>query len=242
MKWLRMLFKEHIKVYVPVDDQMRPIEQDGTVKFVYKLSASSPSYSAKLSNLSRIEGAQPEELDLEMPQSAPQSKASNKKKKPTVSTAEVLEPPEIPAHDDTIPPGTIVVYTDGGCAPNPGPGGLGIIMIFGNHTLEKWEFYPHVTNNFCELTAILHALQQIKNKSLPVLLYSDSAYAIGVSTGAMKATKNVELVNEIRAEAAKFTNLQILKVRAHCGIQHNEHVDQLCALARSTRESGERRS
>jgi ribonuclease HI len=113
--------------------------------------------------------------------------------------------------------------------------------VYGAHTLEIWEYYAHTTNNFCELTAILHALQQIKNKSLPVLLHSDSAYAIGVSSGTMKAKKNVELVEEIRAEAAKFTNLHFLKVKAHSGIRHNEHVDKLCELARNTRESGSRR-
>ena len=234
MKWLRMLFKNHIKVFVPVDENDQPLEENGVVKFVYHLSESAVSYTAKRSNLDYIEGAVSQDVDLDVP-----SPAANLKNKPAQS---LIEPPDLPSHGDTIPPGTIVVYTDGGCAPNPGPGGLGIVLIFGEHTLEKWEFYPHSTNNFCELTAILHALQAIKNKALPVLLYSDSAYAIGVSTGAMRAKKNVELVEEIRMEASKFTNLQILKVKAHCGIHHNEHVDKLCELARNTRDSGERRT
>ena len=235
MKWLRMLFKTHIKVFVPVDDHLNPIEENGRIAFVYQLKPGAASYSTKRSALTYLEGAQPEEMPEDVVDVHP---APPKKKE----TPAVTEPPNLPSADDTIPPGTIVVYTDGGCSPNPGPGGLGIYMVYGTHTLEMWEYYAHTTNNFCELTAILHALQQIKNKTLPVLLYSDSAYAIGVSTGSMKAKKNVELVAEIRAEAAKFTNLHLLKVKAHSGIRHNEHVDQLCELARNTRESGSRRS
>ena len=237
MKWLRMLFKAHIKVFVPVDEHLHPIEENGLVPFVYQLKPDAASYTTKRSALSYIEGAQPQD----MPDDAVELRPATSKKKEK-DAPPVTEPPNLPSADDTIPPGTIVVYTDGGCSPNPGPGGLGIYMGYGAHTLEMWEYYAHTTNNFCELTAILHALQQIKNKELPVLLYSDSAYAIGVSTGSMKAKKNVELVEEIKAEAAKFTNLHILKVKAHSGIRHNEHVDQLCELARNTRESGSRRN
>ncbi len=234
MKWLRMLFKSHIKVYVPVDEHLNPIEADGLIHFVYQLKPEAPSYTTKRSALTYIEGAEPEEMCDGEPDLSPRPRAPKR-------ASSVTALPEVPSQDETIPPGTIVVYTDGGCSPNPGPGGLGIYMVYGAHTLEIWEYYAHTTNNFCELTAILHALQQIKNKSLPVLLHSDSAYAIGVSSGTMKAKKNVELVEEIRAEAAKFTNLHFLKVKAHSGIRHNEHVDKLCELARNTRESGSRR-
>ena len=240
MKWLRMMFKAHIKVFVPVDEHLHPIEENGLVPFVYQLKSDAASYTTKRSALSYIDGAQPQDMPDDAVELRPAT--VKKKEKKEKDTPLVTEPPELPSADDTLPPGTIVVYTDGGCSPNPGPGGLGIYMVYGVHTLEMWEYYAHTTNNFCELTAILHALQQIKNKTLPVLLYSGSAYAIGVSTGSMKAKKNVELVEEIKAEAAKFTNLHILKVKAHSGIRHNEHVDQLCELARNTRESGSRRS
>lgn len=239
MKWLRMRFKSSIKVFVPVDDQCRPIEENGLIRFVYQLKPDAASYTTKRSALSYIEGAMPEDMPEDAVSLNP---ATSKKKNKKKETTSVTELPPLPAPDATLPPGTIVVYTDGGCSPNPGPGGLGIYMVFGAHTLEIWEYYAHATNNFCELTAILHALQQIRNKSLPVLLYSDSTYAIGVSSGAMTAKKNVELVQEIREEVAKFTNLHLLKVKAHAGIRHNEHVDKLCELARNTRENGMRRT
>ena len=142
---------------------------------------------------------------------------------------------------DVIPPNTIVVYTDGGASPNPGPAGSGVLLMYGEHTLEIWEYLGKSTNNVAELTAILLALQNIKNKTLPILIYSDSKYAIGVLTGNMKATKNLDLIAKVREEMDKCPNVQLLKVKAHVGIQHNEHVDKLVALARDTKQSGTRR-
>ncbi len=237
MKWLRMVFKHANKVYVPVDDELTPIEENGVVRFVYKLEDGAPAYSAKRSNLSYIEGAMPESRDFTPAQTQPKTD----KKSAPAPRKECLEKPETPRDDGTIPPGMIVVYTDGGCSPNPGPGGLGVLMLFGAHKLEIWEFYEHTTNNVLELTAILRAMQRITNKSLPVIIYSDSAYAIGVLTGGMKAKANKELIAQIQEVMATFPNLQLKKVRAHVGIQYNEHVDQLCALARDTRSSGEKR-
>lgn len=236
MKWLRMTFKHANKVYVPVDDALNPIEDNGVVKFVYKLAEGSPAYTAKRSNLTYIEGAEVTEYDMDV------ASVSNAKPKSQAKPKERLEVPEMPLDDGMIPPGVIVVYTDGGASPNPGPGGLGVLLIFGEHKLELWEFYEHTTNNVLELTAIRRALQRIHNKTLPVIIHSDSAYAIGVLTGSMKAKLNKELIAEIQSEMAEFTNLQLRKVRAHVGVQYNEHVDQLCQLARDTRSGGERRS
>lgn len=231
-----MMFKNHIKVFVQVDDDLKPIETDGGVKFVYQLKEDAPSYSAKLANLSYIDGAEAVDAEVNVSQAAKKPQATKEKK-------ELLDPPDRPTQSvDTIPPGTIIIYTDGGASPNPGPAGLGIVMLFGQHMLEIWEFFPHATNNYCELTAILHALQHVKNKALPVILYTDSAYSIGVCTGSMRAKQNVELIQEIQVEMSKFSHLQLQKVRAHVGIKYNEHVDQLCQLARDTRSSGERRN
>jgi ribonuclease HI len=236
-----MLFKRNIKVYVPVDENLSPIEENGLVRFVYSLKEGSPAYTGKRSNFTYIEGAVPESADKPVPEPAKTSKtkSSSREAKPH---KERLEPPECPGPDPTIPPGTIVAYTDGGASPNPGPAGLGAILLFGQHTLELWEFFERATNNYCELTAILRVLQRIRNPEMPVIIYSDSAYAIGVLTGTMNAKQNLDLVNQIQEEMRRFPRLQLKKVRAHIGHVYNEHVDHLCGLARDTRSGGERRN
>lgn len=135
----------------------------------------------------------------------------------------------------------IEVYTDGGASPNPGEGGLGILLLCDKHRLEIWEYYKDVTNNFLELTAILHALQHIKKKNIQTRVYSDSAYSINVITGVKTARKNKELVDAIKLEMSKFDDIKIVKVLAHAGNEYNEYVDHLCHLARDTKANGEKR-
>lgn len=228
MPWLRMLFKNKIKVYAQVDEHYMPVVEDGRVKYRYDNKTGAAEYATVKSNLTLIPGAEPVELDETV------TKPPKPRKVPTTSVKEPVT--------DVIPPNTIVVYTDGGASPNPGPAGSGILLMYGEHSLEIWQYLGKSTNNIAELTAILVALQNIKNKTLPILLYTDSNYAIGVLSGSMKATKNLDLIAQVKDEMAKCTNLQLLKVKAHVGIQHNEHVDRLVALARDTKESGSRRN
>lgn len=230
MQLLRMFFKHKCKVYVHVDEQLLPVMTNGLASYRYQNHSSAPVYTTARSNLTMIPGAEPVDLDESVQEVKPP-----KPRKVPVTTAPVTPP------SDVIPPNTIVVYTDGGASPNPGPAGCGVLLMFGGHTLEIWEYLGKSTNNVAELTAILRALEHIKNKTLPILVYSDSSYAIGVLTGRMKANKNLELIEQVRNEMAKCSCLQLLKVKAHVGIAHNEHVDRLVALARDTRQSGKRR-
>ena len=236
MYWQRMIFKGHVKVYAQVDEIGDPLENGyGFVKFRYSDSPDAPLYQTKAQALSPICGAEiiddaqvPEgngELP-EPPQNAPMPDRSGRR-----SAAPI-----------PIPPKTIVVYTDGGASPNPGPAGSGVLLIYEDTMLEIWEYLGRSTNNAAELTAIRIALSNIKIKTLPILLYSDSQYAIDVLTGAKTAKKNQDLIAEVRAEMAKCPQLKLHKVRAHIGIAHNEHVDKLVALARDTKQSGSRRS
>ena len=227
-----MLFKAKIKVYAQVDDNLHPIaDENGLVPFQYQKTSGSQVYTTARRNLTMIPGTEPVEVDSEVTDVKPP-----RPRKVAKTTA-----PVTPA-TDVLPPNTIVVYTDGGASPNPGPAGSGVIMMYGGHTLEIWEYLGRSTNNVAEITAILRALENIKNKSLPIVIYSDSNYAIGVLTGTMKANKNRELIAQTQAEMAKCPNLRLSKVKAHVGIQYNEHVDQLCALARDTKASGSRRT
>ena len=72
---------------------------------------------------------------------------------------------------------TITIYTDGACSGNPGPGGWGAILQYGEHTKEMSGGEPQTTNNRMELTAVIRALQVLK-EPCTVELYSDSKYVI----------------------------------------------------------------
>ena len=71
----------------------------------------------------------------------------------------------------------VVIYTDGACSGNPGPGGWGAILIYGEHEKELSGGEQETTNNRMELTAAIEALRKLKESCI-VRLYSDSAYLV----------------------------------------------------------------
>ena len=71
----------------------------------------------------------------------------------------------------------VVIYTDGACSGNPGPGGYGIILQYGEHRKELSKGFAETTNNRMELLAVITALEALKT-SCAVDLYSDSKYVI----------------------------------------------------------------
>lgn len=125
----------------------------------------------------------------------------------------------------------IEVYTDGACRGNPGPGGIAVVLRYKNLVRVYTEHLPNTTNNIAELTAILRALQLVKRKDLPIVIYTDSQYAIGVLTGAYRVKKNRELIEEIRARLRSFAKVRLAKVKGHVGIPGNEQVDRLAKEA-----------
>ena len=75
----------------------------------------------------------------------------------------------------------VTIYTDGACSGNPGPGGWGAILMYGRHTKELSGGEADTTNNRMELTAVISALEQLK-EPCAVDLYSDSKYIIDALT------------------------------------------------------------
>ncbi|MBF0259666.1 MAG: ribonuclease HI [Desulfamplus sp.] len=132
---------------------------------------------------------------------------------------------------DKFPENTIIIYTDGASSGNPGPGGIGVFLKFREHEKEISESIGHTTNNIAELTAIQRALLELKRYDLPVRLYTDSSYALGILTKGWKASKNQELVADIRRLTGKFMDLRIIKTKGHSGIEGNERADKLATQA-----------
>ncbi|MBF0111373.1 MAG: ribonuclease HI [Desulfamplus sp.] len=125
----------------------------------------------------------------------------------------------------------ITIYTDGASSGNPGPSGIGVFLKFKEHEKELSESIGYATNNIAELTAIKRALLELKRYDLPVRIYTDSSYALGILTKQWKITKNQEIVLEIRELIKKFKNIKFIKTKGHAGIDGNEKADALATKA-----------
>jgi ribonuclease HI len=124
------------------------------------------------------------------------------------------------------------VYADGACIGNPGPAGVGVYLKFGSHEKRIGKFIgENLTNNIAELTAILTALEAIKSKELPINIYTDSQYAIGVLSKNFNAKANVELIGNIKRKLSEFPNLKFHWIRGHNGNSGNEIADFLANAA-----------
>ena len=132
----------------------------------------------------------------------------------------------------------VVIFTDGACSGNPGPGGWGAILMFGEKRKELCGGDPATTNNRMELMGAIQALEAL-NKSCKVELTTDSQYVIkGVSewihawkrrgwlTADKKPVKNDDLWRRLD-EARLRHEVQWKWVKGHAGNEHNERADEL---------------
>jgi len=132
----------------------------------------------------------------------------------------------------------VVIYTDGACKGNPGPGGWGAVLQAGGHEKEMWGGEKLTTNNRMELTAVIEALASLRRRC-SIDLYTDSEYvrngitswihgwkARGWRTADKKPVKNVELWQKLEALAAGH-EVRWHWVRGHAGHPGNERADQL---------------
>lgn len=136
---------------------------------------------------------------------------------------------EVPEAD--LPDNCIRIYTDGASSGNPGPSGIGILFIYGKNRKEVSKNIGMATNNIAELTAIKVGLEKLKRFDLPVRIFSDSSYAIGLLTKNWKAKKNQDLAFKIKKLMDKFSDLAFIKVKGHAGIKENEVADFLATSA-----------
>jgi len=136
----------------------------------------------------------------------------------------------------------IHLYTDGACSMNPGPAGVGILMIYKQHERRISKFLGNATNNIAELTAIKIGLESIKDKDKSVVVYTDSQYAIGVLINSFwKIKKNIELITEIKDLLLKFKKVEFQWTRGHNGHSENEIVDKLAVQAYISKKDFEER-
>lgn len=127
----------------------------------------------------------------------------------------------------------VEIFTDGACSGNPGPGGWGAILRYGEHEKEMSGGDPETTNNRMELMAAIRALEALKRPSR-VRLWTDSTYVqkgmtewlSGWKAKNWKKVKNVELWQRLEQAAAPH-QVEWRWVRGHDGHAENERADAL---------------
>lgn len=215
MPWMKHRLRD-ADVWAKVDATGALVtDRDGRVEIVYKPEPGAKVYRAGARNLSSVAGGAA--LDFEAGEPAPDKSARDKSARDKQAATQVSQPPA----------DAIQVWTDGACTGNPGPAGLGVVILDGTQRTELSEYLGEGTNNIAELMAILRGLEAVTDKSRPVVVFSDSAYSIGLLTKAWKPKKNVELIDELRTVCRKFSDLRFVKVAGHAGVPLNERVDQL---------------
>jgi ribonuclease HI len=134
-----------------------------------------------------------------------------------------------------VPAGAWIAYTDGACSGNPGPAGCGVVLVSPNGTTrEGSEYIGEATNNVAELTAILRALQWVPKDAGPIVVHTDSQYAIGVLQKGWKAKANQELV-AVTKRSVEARGARLVYVPGHQGVALNERADALARESVQTR-------
>jgi ribonuclease HI len=122
---------------------------------------------------------------------------------------------------------TILLYADGACFPNPGNMAIGVVLYYNGHTKEYSQQIGQGTNNIAELAAIQAGLGLIKNDQIPVIVVSDSQYALNCIAGKFNPSKNVEIISQIQSMVSQFKSVKFRWVRGHSGDRYNARADYL---------------
>lgn len=147
----------------------------------------------------------------------------------------------------------VMIYSDGACSGNPGPGGWGAVLISGSHRKELYGGEEITTNNRMELLAAISALEALRRRSV-VELYTDSVYVKngitswihgwkrnGWRTADKKPVKNAELwqrLDQIRAQH----DVSWHWLKGHAGHPENERADELARTGMAPFKTGASRS
>jgi ribonuclease HI len=202
-----MRFKGEV-VYVNTDESGRPVlDSAGRAEMKYRES-DAKSYRPYPTNLLADDG--PPAGAAPSAEDSPTPKKRTTRAKPA-SSGPALE-----------------IWTDGACSGNPGPMGIGMVVIDGTNRKEKGEYLGIGTNNIAELTAIERGVDMVgpSAASQRLRVYTDSSYAIGVLSKGWKAKANQELIAKIKRRLAPL-NIEFVKVSGHAGVPENERCDEL---------------
>ncbi len=137
----------------------------------------------------------------------------------------------------------VTLYTDGACIRNPGPGGYGVVLLYGNHRKELSGGYRLTTNNRMELTAAIQGLAALK-ESCDTQLFSDSEYLVNAiekgwarrwrANGWYRQNKKMAENRDLWEELLRLCERHKVRfewIRGHAGHMENERCDELAVQA-----------
>jgi len=141
-----------------------------------------------------------------------------------------------------MPHRTVIIYTDGACSGNPGPGGWGSVLMYKGHRRELSGGETDTTNNRMEMMAVIKALEMLK-RPCNITLHTDSTYVMkGMTewlegwkkrnwrTAGRKPVKNVDLWQRLET-AIDAHQVKWVWVKGHSGVPENERADFLATQA-----------
>ncbi len=138
----------------------------------------------------------------------------------------------------------IIIYTDGACSGNPGPGGWGAVLFYKDNIKEISGGEQQTTNQRMELTAVIEALKVVKVTGWDITVFSDSAYIVngfkqnwiqnweknGWKNSKKEAVANQDLWKEL-IMLTRRNKVRLEKVKGHSGDKWNERCDELARNA-----------
>ncbi len=237
MGWRRAAFKGK-KVWVEVDATGEPVVDGGRVPIRYAKKAGATVYRAGASRIGAPEGPIEDLGDgvsaddrPATPRSASRGSGFGSAGSRTASQAAAAA---AAAADliASLPQGTAVAFTDGGCRGNPGPAGSGVsLRLPDGRRAEAAVSLGTGTNNIAELTAVDTALDLLAEAGWPaegpVAVLTDSKYVHGVLVAGWKAKANRELILPLRDKLKAWPGVRLHWVAGHVGIDGNEQADAL---------------
>jgi len=205
-------------VWVRADEAGRPLlDADGRAEMKYRES-DAKSYRPSPTNLLPDDSPPP-----------PPGPPSAERKRPRLEPTKKRAP--------SLGGAAVEIWTDGACSGNPGPMGIGVVVIDGGQRREKGEYLGVGTNNIAELTAIERGIDIANGggtEGRRLRVYTDSSYAIGVLDKGWKAKANQELIARLKRRLAPL-DVEFVKVSGHAGVPENERCDELARGAISGR-------
>lgn len=162
---------------------------------------------------------------------------------PLLSAGQAPKPKKTKEAKTSLAAGRVVIYTDGACLHNPGPGGYGVVLLYQEHRKELSGGFRRTTNNRMELLACLVGLQTLKRQS-SVVVYSDSKYVVyGLTKGWARKwrannwqrnendkAQNADLWSQL-LDLCETHEVEFVWVKGHAGNPENERCDRLATQA-----------
>lgn len=133
----------------------------------------------------------------------------------------------------------LIIYTDGSSRGNPGPGGYGAVLMWGNTVKEISQGYRYTTNNRMELMAVIAALEMLTRPGLDIVIYTDSAYVVnsvekkwvfGWVKKGFAGKKNADLWTRF-LKVYKNHTIKFVWVKGHANNKYNNRCDVLATQA-----------